>query len=175
LCFRLIEERGIFMSLMNNLSKLAKSVGDNASNVAKKSADMIELTKLNLAIQAEEDKIKLAHNEIGAIIFAKFNSGEAVDPDIIQYCNSIIEVQNQISAVQLKISKLKNTRICEKCGHEIILSSVFCPKCGEKQPIEESVPEPVIVVQETKEKICSTCNTKIEDESTYCPGCGKSV
>lgn len=127
------------MSLMNSLSKLAKSVSDNASNVAKKSSEMFEITKVNLAIQAEEDRMKIIQNEIGAIIFGKFSNGQEVDPDIIQNCNSIIQVQNQIAELQIKITKLKNLHICEKCGEEVVLDSVFCPKCGGKQDITEYV------------------------------------
>lgn len=127
------------MSIMNSLSKLAKSVSDNASNVAKKSSEMFEITKINLAIQGEEDKIKSIKNEIGGTLFTKFINGQAVDPDIIENCNSIILVQNQISELQLKISKLKNLHICDKCGQEVVLNSIFCPKCGGKQDIPDSV------------------------------------
>jgi len=141
------------MSIMDDLSKFAKSVSSNASNMVKKSGEMIELTRLNIAIQAEEDKIKLAQNEIGANIFAKFNKGETVDSDIIEYCNSIIQVQNEIEEIQLKITKLKNMHICEKCGQEVGLNTGFCPKCGEKRAAEESVPKPDIEYQKTEENV----------------------
>lgn len=142
------------MSFMNNLSRIAKSVGDNASNMAKKSGEMIEITKLNMAIQSQEDKIKIAKNEIGATIFSKFEEGQAVDPDIIQYCNTINQVKNDILEIQLKISKLKNVLSCEKCGQEIALDTDFCPNCGEKHVMQEaSTPKVVIEFEENKENL----------------------
>jgi 3-deoxy-D-manno-octulosonate 8-phosphate phosphatase KdsC-like HAD superfamily phosphatase len=120
------------MPFMNDLSKLAKTIGDSATNAAKKSADMLEVGKLNLTIQSEENKIKELKAEIGGIIQSKFEQGDQVDVEVLEACAQILAVKNNIAEIQKKVLALKQVPVCLNCGSAITPNSAFCTKCGAK-------------------------------------------
>ena len=43
----------------------------------------------------------------------------------------------EIETCLKSILELKEKKQCENCHAEIELNASFCPKCGEKQPVEE--------------------------------------
>ena len=51
--------------------------------------------------------------------------------------------------------------ICHNCGGEVIIGSLFCPHCGEKQLSTNS-----------DIKICGRCKTEASVSSKFCPNCG---
>ena len=120
------------MPFLDNISKIAKQVGDGATTAAKKSSEMVEVTKLNHSISAEEDKKKVIYRKIGEVIYKKFLIGEKIDEDIIEYCSNIEDVDNNIKEIQAKINDIKNVKPCPCCGCELPKESVACPKCGAK-------------------------------------------
>lgn len=168
------------MPFMDHLSKIAKSVGDTAQSAAKKSAEMLEVTKLNMSIQTEQDKIKALKTEIGDIVFSKFEQGGKFDEnmlDILETCSKIVAAQDNINAIQHKIAELKNVKLCCKCGNELPLAASFCQKCGTKQPEEtaaqQGASEPEAA--EPEKNICPDCKGENPTGSTFCTFCGKKL
>lgn len=164
------------MPFMDDLSKFAKTIGDSATNAAKKSAEMIEIGKLNLSIQSEENKIKEIKAEIGQIILKKFEEGSDVDPEVLEACAQIIGIKNNIAETQKKILKLKNVPLCLNCGSPVTPNSAFCTKCGarlQSQPVNP-VSQAVDVTSQPK-KICPACNTELPPDTLYCTNCGKAL
>lgn len=121
------------MPFMDHFNKIAKTVSEGASNAAKKSSEMVEITKLNLTIQSQQDKIKGIKAELGDKIYEKFVNGAIMDEDVVALCYSIKEIEENIKQINVKIGLLKNSKICSSCGEEITSNSAFCPKCGAKQ------------------------------------------
>lgn len=129
------------MSFKDNLSKIAKTVSNGASsvanNVAKKSSDLVEVSKLSVSVASEEDKIKNFYNEIGKLIYEKFENEEDfkenLDEDILDKCNEIRSIKDSIVTLKEKMKELKNIKVCPNCKTEMKLETQFCPKCGEKQ------------------------------------------
>ena len=143
------------MPFFDNVSKIAKSVGDTAKNAAKKSEDVVEKTKLNMAISSEEDKINEYYNKLGQVVFEKIEKGEIEDSDLSVICSNIVNSKNIIENTKLRILELKNIKVCPKCGNKVKLDITFCPKCGTK------IEDPVIIENsendETKEDGCTGC------------------
>lgn len=189
------------MPIMDSLSKLAKSVGDGAKTAVKKSEDMVEISKLNRSISNEEDRIKLTYNEMGKIIYSKYQKNEIIEEDLIEFCNKVDEFEKNISSIKQKIAEIKNVRICSNCGSEVELSTEICVKCGAKQELEHigkneietniEVEPPKEMVQVemneidtnieavptqevliSKPKFCSACGKKVVDDSKFCQECG---
>ncbi len=157
------------MALFDNLGK---KLGDVAQNAAKKSSEMVEITKINMSIKSEEDSINKIYNEIGKHCFGKFENGNESDSAIIEFCEKIKNHKANINGYEEKINEIKNIRICEDCGNEIIRTSTFCSKCGakiENNDIHEADNK------EEKDIICPKCNMKVEEDSLFCPGCGTKV
>jgi ribosomal protein L40E len=156
------------MALIDKLSKIAKSVGDEAANAAKKSGELIEITKLNHAISNEEDKINAILPKMGNISYQKFKNGENIDPDLLNYCNKIEEIKSTITGLKQKILEIKNVKICQSCGSELGLDITFCPKCGAKQDTPETT-----IVQDMK--TCPNCAARVPLDSAFCTSCGAKI
>lgn len=121
------------MAFMDNLSKIAKTVGDGAKVAAKKSGDMVEVAKINMAINTEEDKIRNLYMEMGKIVFDTFERTNVVDEAYVDNCNKVTEIKRNIADMKQKIVDIKNSKACSACGEEMGMDVMFCPKCGAKQ------------------------------------------
>ena len=118
------------MSLFEDLSK---RVTDTAKAAAKKSSEVVEVTKLNLSIGSEEDKIKKAYTEIGKAVYEVFSKGEEVNEAFKGQCEQISTYEDNIKEMRVKILDLKALKVCVACGAELENGILFCSKCGAKQ------------------------------------------
>lgn len=87
---------------------LGKKVSKAAQVAAKKSSDLVEITKLNANISSEEDHIKTCYRKMGEICFNKFEQGEILDEEQIAYCKEIISHQEKINELKQKVAEIKN-------------------------------------------------------------------
>ena len=118
------------MSMFENLTK---KVSDTAKAAAKKSSEIVEVTKLNMNISAEEDKIKKAYADIGKQVYDAYSNGEEVAENYISICEQIRSYEDNIKETKQKILELKNVKVCPNCGAELELDIAFCSGCGTKQ------------------------------------------
>jgi Zn finger protein HypA/HybF involved in hydrogenase expression len=145
------------MPFFDNVTKIAKSVGDTAKSAAKKSEEAVEKTKLNMAISSEEDKIKEYYNKLGQIVFEKIEKGEINDSDLSVIYSDIINSKSIIADTKLKLLELKNMKACPKCGNKVKLDVAFCPKCGTKIENPASNENDETTEDNTKEDGCTGC------------------
>lgn len=115
-----------------------KATKESANTVAKKSNELVQISKLNMSISSEETKLEELYKEIGKSIFEKFDNEVYIDPDVVPVCENIKEHLDSILEMKEKISELKNIRKCTTCGTEISEETKFCSKCGSKQLNEEN-------------------------------------
>lgn len=130
------------MSVFDNLTK---KVTDTAKAAAKKSSELVEVTKLNINIGAEEDKIEKVYADIGKMTYASFARGEQISEAYKVNCEKIKSFEDNVNKMKQKILELKNTKLCLGCGEELELSIAFCSKCGTKQEVVKQ--EPVVPVE----------------------------
>lgn len=118
---------------MSVLENFTKKVSDTAKAAAKKSSELVEVTKLNMSISAEEDKIKKAYADIGKMVYEAYTKGEEVGEVYKELCSSITGFEENIKATRQKILDLKELKVCPGCGAELEVDISFCSKCGTKQ------------------------------------------
>jgi len=107
---------------------LKNKVSSTAKNVAQKSGELVEITKLNLSISSEQDKINKVYAEIGALVYKSFKEGQ--ETEFVQQCEAIKASEAVIAETKAKILELKNSKTCAQCGAEVTKEVSFCPKCG---------------------------------------------
>lgn len=90
------------------LENFGKKLGNLASTAAKKSSEMVEVTKLNMSISGEEDAIKNLYTEIGKLYYTNVTSGEEIDSSIKEMCEKIDDHKATISELKEKIVQVKN-------------------------------------------------------------------
>lgn len=117
------------MSIINNVGKKITGAGKVA---IKASGNMVQITKLNMAIKSEESKIQGFMANIGSIIFDKYKEGQEIDLDVKTSCEEIEKSIKVIEELKLKIIDVRDLKKCPGCGNEIDKDDVFCSKCGAK-------------------------------------------
>lgn len=93
------------MAFFDNLTK---KVGEAAKTAAKKSGDLVETTKINMAINSEQEKIKAIYTEMGSRLFDKYKGGEEIYPEFLDSCQQIKGIEDNIEALKEKINQIKN-------------------------------------------------------------------
>ncbi len=111
------------MAFMDDLKKFGK-------NVAQKSSDMVETTKLNMSISQEKEKINKLYYEIGAAVYEQYKLGN--DLGLGDKCMQIAEYEAKVEEFQAKILEIKNAAKCPGCGAEVSAETAFCANCGTK-------------------------------------------
>lgn len=154
---------------MTVFENFTKKVTETAKAAAKKSSELVEVTKLNMSIGTEENKIEKAYAEIGKLVYKAYSEGENVGDTFKEYCEKIEASEEAIKGCKQKILELKNIKVCPSCGVELEMDILFCPKCGTKQ--EVSKPE----ASEPKGKVCAGCGAEIEEETAFCTKCGAKM
>lgn len=122
---------------MSIFQSFGKKVGGMAQNVAKKSGDMVEVTKININISSEEDNIATLYTKIGKYCYERFEKNGESDKVINELCRKIKSHNNTIETLNEKINEIKNIVKCKECENELSRDSSFCGKCGAKIEIKQ--------------------------------------
>lgn len=126
---------------MDFLNDLGKKLSETAKTVTKKSEELVEITKLNLAIGSDEDKIKKLFAEMGEELYRQYIVGKSFGEEFDLRCQNIKSLELNIEETKKKIQALKGTRICPACSASVDTEVSFCPACGKK--LEPMVTEEV--------------------------------
>lgn len=145
---------------MGVFSRLSKRMGKVADDASKKSAKLLEATKLNAEISRLQAKIEDLQFGLGRIYF-KNNKTVKTGPytDIIQ---EILNCEQEIKYRNIKLLAHKGLKYCSNCDAIIGSNDVFCNKCG--TPLQ---PE-----QNTRPSNCENCGAVLVGELSHCPECG---
>lgn len=84
-----------------------KKVSKAAQAAAKKSGELVEITKLNANISAQEDSIKKCYIKMGEMCFEKFRGNQLQDNELLTVCNEIVGYQEKITELRGKIDEIK--------------------------------------------------------------------
>ena len=166
------------MTLINNITKIAKTVGDGAASmantVAKKSGELVEISKLTLNLAALEESKGDLLKEIGQLVFDQYEAGSEFSEDLKAQCGSVKETNEKINTIKEKIMEIKNINKCQACGTDMKLDDVFCSKCGAKLP-EVEINEEVVAEEQNDEIDFETPVTDSDHEICGPLNCDKQL
>jgi predicted amidophosphoribosyltransferase len=153
-----------------------KKVSEAAQAAAKKSSELVEVTKMNMNISSEEDKIKKIYYAIGKKVYENYCKDPEQYSQFSEECSEINAHMESIKKLKARILEAKNMRLCQGCGEEIGRDVVFCPKCGAKQePLQEKESAQPTEPSESHQHYCPSCGAAVSEEAVFCPGCGKNL
>ena len=156
------------MSVLNDLTKV---VTDTAKTVGKKSSDMMEVTKLNLAISSEEEKIEKQLFEIGSKVYQEFCETGTTGESVLELCKDVQFMEHSIVDMKTRILNLRNIKECPQCKEMLEIDMAFCFKCGASQPVvvvaeeAETEYEPETEEQNNVEEPAAECEDKSEESN----------
>ncbi|HIR88524.1 MAG TPA: zinc-ribbon domain-containing protein [Candidatus Fimimorpha faecalis] len=177
---------------MDFFEKLTETFAKNSKEFADKAKDYAEVAKLHTKINAANTKINESLITLGKAYYdAHKNDGNTEFEAIFE---EIHKAHLTIRKCQEEIQKIKNIKICEKCGEEVSADATYCSHCGaklkttDKKEKSDDVVEEAEVnqAQETKasdleeeaEKktvICPSCGQELDADAEFCTKCGSSM
>ncbi len=117
---------------MDIIEKIISNVEKTTKVVVQKSTDVVELTKLKLAISNAEGEARDIMYEIGKLVYKAYRSGEG-NPELVEEkCELLDEIRADINEKRSEYARLRNMKRCPKCEKENESSAAFCSRCGEK-------------------------------------------
>lgn len=145
--------------------------------VGSKAKELADSAKINLKISDEKRKLPDLMEQLGGIVWAKYDAGEIVDPDMCAICERIRCVHNSISSLNAELEQVKAaaenppasapasdgpTSNCSECGAVLNPNQMFCSVCGTK----------VVPPETVKSRFCASCGYELNDGQAFCPNCG---
>jgi len=115
------------------INKIGKKINVFAKNAVQKSNEVMEISKLNVNINTEEDGLNDLYRKLGEYCFEKYTNGETKDNTIEEIAKEILIHQENIVYFKEKINEIKNVIVCPACGKENIKTKDICSKC--KKPL----------------------------------------
>ncbi|NLK88247.1 MAG: zinc-ribbon domain-containing protein [Clostridiaceae bacterium] len=153
------------------LENLGKKIGETAQAAAKKSSELVETTKLNASINAEEEKIHRLYSQMGKTAYQHFSETGTTEEYLREACEQIVAHEQNIKELREKIAEVKGIKSCVGCGAEMERSQVFCSKCGAKNEIQQAAPEEAAAPSAA----CPSCGVALAPGSAFCTSCGTKL
>ncbi|MCL2699563.1 MAG: zinc ribbon domain-containing protein [Defluviitaleaceae bacterium] len=142
-----------------------------------KAKAVIETTKLNSKISAEQNAITAVMAKIGEFYYAKYKETGTADEGITGFCKVIDGHNTVISETKAEIDRIKAEQaaatapaaagglVCSSCGKADAAGRKFCAECGGK--LEAAKPAPV-----QDGLTCSSCGKTSPADRKFCAECG---
>ena len=96
------------MAWNESLEALKGLVADAAQAAARVTKSAAAVTKSNISLLAEQDKLKKAYQELGKLYYRDFITGE--DPDEAEYlplCDAVTEATKNVEALRVELEDAK--------------------------------------------------------------------
>ncbi len=155
------------------LENFGRKVGEAAQAAAKKSGELVEITKLNVNINTEEDKIQKLYAQIGKSVYEKFRQSGTTEDHIKEACEAITVHEQNIKSIKEKIAEVKGTKTCTACGSDMERTQLFCSKCGARNDIPQAPVQPEAAETPTASNhTCPSCGSTLAAGSAFCTNCG---
>ncbi|MBC7765553.1 MAG: zinc ribbon domain-containing protein [Hyphomonadaceae bacterium] len=114
----------------NFFNDLKEKVSETAKTAFKKSNELMEITKLSLAIGDLKSKITGAYKDMGKAVYDVHCQGATIGDVLEEKCNEIDGYVEEIASLKEKVAALKNETICPDCQHSNKPEANFCASCG---------------------------------------------
>ena len=100
--------------------------------VAGKTSNIVDATKLNIALSDTEKKMNKLYTAIGEAIYADYANDEDIPEQFVELCSQIEDFKTEADAIRVQLAELKSSVICPSCSSSNEKGSEYCSKCGAK-------------------------------------------
>ena len=145
-----------------------ESVGRFAQNAVSKSKEMAEITRLNMEISNQEQRLRELYGQLGQYLVENADLVPADRQDAQALLQDVAQVKAGIEASKATLLEVRNVNICPGCGAEVSRSSKFCPSCGTQ--MDRSVMERL-----NQAPVCPSCGAELEPGAAFCGNCGAKL
>ncbi len=115
---------------MEFFDQVKKTAADVAQKVAKKSNELVEVSKIKYEIYDLNADIKKLYAEIGKQVYAQMKDSDALPEDVMMKCEIIEAKYAKMEALKRKDKDMKQQMTCPVCKKECKDAEDVCPYCG---------------------------------------------
>lgn len=143
------------MSVFNQIRKGVQAVTD-------KSDELVETTKIKMAISKIESQVSQRKVELGALTYRLHTEGRIDIPEVLSICTDIDAYHKEILDLQNQLTSLQPVMvICSSCSAKNAPGAKFCSSCGAAlQAVSQA------------SCICPGCSAPNRQEAKFCVKCG---
>jgi predicted nucleic acid-binding Zn ribbon protein len=149
------------MAILDKINDFAKNVGGMTGNV-------IETSKLNSKISAEQNEINSLLKKIGEFYYNKYVEKGNADKGITEFCEKIDGHNKAIAGAKAEIARVTKAAgglVCSACGKPGAADKKFCGECGGKL-VTAAAPAAAGSL------VCPACGKPNANDRKFCAECG---
>lgn len=121
----------------NFFDGLGDALSRTTKDLSKKAGQIYETQKIQTKIAGEEHMVEKLKEEIGSLIYERYQAGEELDEKLKAFCEEIDGHRNVIDGYKSAAADLKGCKICPSCKKPVDREVAFCPYCGAPCPSPE--------------------------------------
>lgn len=156
-----------------NFDSLMGKVKQGVSAGAKKTEQVVNVSKLKMEVGNVNKEINSTYEKLGKAFFEMRNSDQPEEQILVSFCDELDALFLREKTIKHEIAVLEGAVVCPACSHANKKESTYCTNCGTKLPVPEPVApaEPEVTVG----LICSNCSTENTPDSLFCVNCGSKL
>lgn len=157
---------------------LSKKVTGGVQDATEKASELVEVQRLNSAINKEKNTIDDIKQQIGDKIFSMYQSGQPVPDALASDIQAIINQLQVIAGLEAKLRKVKGEPL-------LAAPSQPAPAAPAKTAVQAEQAEAVEPAAEATSpaetpgmpaiKFCPECGAKLTEGTAFCGECGSKV
>ena len=120
------------------MEKFISDLKNTVNTAVKKSGELVELTKLKVAIADTKNAIRNRFESLGELAYLAAKGEDTPASDAESLVADISELKATLSEQEAKAAELTNKKICSQCGKMAADDAAFCPSCGNPLQKEEA-------------------------------------
>ena len=148
---------------------MADFFGKLKSGANKVAFEADKMARTNRA-QGEAEKLKgqiiSQYSKLGELIYEKFSKQEAIDPALVEFCQAIAQLHQQVGLKNEEIAKIK----AETFG-----ASPAAPAPAQTPTTPETAPADSTPPAQSVAKHCPNCGKEAQPDEKFCKECGTQL
>jgi len=165
---------------MSSFFDKLRAGADTAAFEARRQARILALQNEIASLRAQ---IRQQQTSLGEITYRLFQAGQVEQPELVQLCQALRDLESQIADKQAEIERVKQEQppvrvpgspggqVCNNCRAPLSADDVFCPQCGTKVEI----PVPAWGTSVSGPRTCPQCHSVVAEGAAFCGTCGTRV
>ena len=142
--------------LGNTLTQKAKGLSSKAEN-------LYEIQKIRNKLSAQERMTDKLMMDIGKMIYARYEHGEAVDGEVGAICEEISQHMLEADHFRDAIAASKGEKFCPACHKAVMREASFCPYCGAACPTAELEEKASDVIEQADEELKNAAEAEVTE------------
>lgn len=122
---------------MDFLENVKNVVGSAAQTVAKRSGEVVEISKIKYSMYGVKGEIRDLKEGIGGAVYDSYKNNTPLDEIVKEKCARIDVLIDQLHNFEEQLKNYKSMVKCPQCGKSVKDDYNFCPVCGAKLAVDK--------------------------------------